>query len=329
MVEKNGGNCLISVRQANRWATKEGFYTFEKELGKGTFGTVLLALQGKFGQRVAVTLVQLPCGGTISRENVLVHHHKNIVRVVDCYECYDPPINRDSVKFSPKLPSPTAIAVVMQYCISKDLASYLQSYRVNEVTRLRWYRELALGLQYLHENDCIHWSLNPSSVWINDDSLKIAYAGFSQLVYNNYCNKHVPLTYGEFMSQFFKDSVPFLPPEAWTVDYNERSDVFSLALLYLVIAESPDEGHHKAKWGEKVDHFGYLLYRNIPPRNLKPTHLFAPPISTAKHQETNLFDKMLQFDSYERSDLEFVVNELLKMKPGGSLKESWATWCAC
>lgn len=325
-------SAAIDYRKANNWASKDGKYVFEKVIADGTFGTVLQAQKGKYGPKLAVLLYQLPWKNGHLRAKkfteLLGLHHRNIVEILECYEAHDPPLS--NLYASKVLPPPTAIAIVTSVCISGSLDLYLQNYTINEETRLRWYRDLALGLQYLHSKDILHWDVCPSNIWIQDDRLKIANMKFSKLACDAYRQQKFLLNYGEFLSTCMKPSVPFVAPEAYKDVYSYHSDVFSLALVFLVIADAPDSGHHTAVWGNTSEYLGQLLHSKEPPRTVAPVHLLDPPISSARPQELNLINEMLKYDCGLRPDIDAVVDTISLMKIGGSGESFHYRWlCYC
>ncbi len=314
------------MKDAKRWGTKNGLYEIYKEIGESTIGTVLQAKRGKFGPIVTVTLLQTKRTGKIKLDLLEILRqlsHENIVDVIDCYYCYDPP---DA--YLRKMATPVAVGLVMQHCLTRDLARYLLNYTVSETTRLRWYKELANGLQFLHERNMFHGDINPQNVWIQDDKLKLAYAGVACISWE--AQAQTNRKFGDFISNF-SCSAPFTPPEAWNGLYFEKSDIFSLAMLFLVIAESPDKGHHYGVWNEERIHIGRLMHENIAPQTVTPTHLIYPPLMKSSPLEVKLFNKMLHYCAQERPDTATILIELdqLQSKSGQYLGSDWTKWCAC
>ena len=325
---------VLTPYLANQWASNDGKYLFEKVIKDGSFGTLLKAQRGKYGPRLAILLYHLPWNNGHIRgkkfQGLIGLHHKNIVEILECYECHDPPLPQSSTSSpgSPTFkPPPTAIAIVTNMCLSGSLDMYLGNYRINEETRLRWYKDLTQGLQYLHYNNILHWDISPANIWLQDDSLKIANVGFSKIAYESYGKQKI--NYGEFMSTCTKSSVPFLAPETFNDLYNFSSDIFSLALVFLVIADAPDNGCHKAVWGNDTEYLGQLLHMKEAPRSLAPVHLLDPPIYYARSQEVNLFNQMLRYDSHLRPDIDSVLECISLMKLGGTDSLSYRWLCSC
>lgn len=314
--------------EANRWGTKEGMYGLLRIVGEGSFGAVFMAKRRKFEPPFAVTLLDTETTGLVSLEpfeEMLTLAHDNVVSILDCYLCYDPPGS-----YMRKKKRPVALGLVTRYCRTEDLCKYLQCYTVSEATRLRWYTQLLSGLQFLHHMLITHGDLNPRNIWIEDDNLKLAHAGIAEAAWKE---KAPTVPFGEFMSRFTYSS-SFVPPEAWTSNNKHlqpQSDIFSLGLAFLAISEAPDKGFHQAQWNDERTFLGQLLHRNTMSRSLSPTHLVWPPITTSSPYELKLIDKMLQYNIEDRPDLDTLINDFGQIKSKQSLFDcnNWISSCSC
>ena len=339
---------VVDVKQANRWATKDGCYYFEKKLSQGSFGTVMQALRRNQIAEVKlfIHLVRLPGGGTLKLSNAKglgALKHNSLLRVFELYECYEEKPTKMALQIH-SAPPPEAIGIVCEYCPSGNLVDYLRSYRLGERTRLRWYEDLAQGLAYLHQQGLLHWELHPGNVWIKDDQLKLAGAGLGSVCWEHERrNKASSFAYTQNYAQYVSElqsCKPYLPPEVWRGRYDVYSEIFSLGMLYLLLSEAPDEGCHYAKWANETEFVGVLLHRCLPARTVNPTHLLSPPVSYARTQEVKLFNQMLQFESSARPSIDVVlkaVQDIVPMKyaNGGpslstSTAQKWGQWlCSC
>ncbi|XP_011403517.1 PREDICTED: interferon-induced, double-stranded RNA-activated protein kinase-like [Amphimedon queenslandica] len=335
----NGSNGSISSyapHLLNRWAAKDGHYSYEKVLHEGTYGTTLLARRGKFGPRLAILLFHLPWANTVREvhlKKLSGLRHKNLVHLIDCYDCHDPPLTTMSMTQFPSksLPPPTAVAVVMELSLSGTLSKYLNKYRVNEETRLRWYNDLAMGLHYLHSNGILHWDLRPENIFIQDDQLRLANIGFMQTAKESN-RKKFNFNHSVFLEEYVEEAIPFIAPETFGGVYNKSSEIFSLGLIFLAIAESPDCGYHKARWSNTTDVLGKLLHSRLPPRTTKPVHLLEPPVTQARPQESSLFNEMLSHNPHSRPTTEGVLTSLEGITLGGkeTLTSMAVKWiCSC
>ena len=325
----------VSISDANRWASKTGTYRFTNVISKNSFGTVLQAKRGNYGPIMAVQLVKKDNGVTINSselEFLRGLRHESIVGFVESYPCHEVYENGHASQQLKQQP-PLAVAIVLEYCRSGDLQSYLCSYHVGEATRLRWYTDLAEGLQFLHENGVLHRDIRPDNVWIKNDKLKFINVGLANTVWKS---KGENKQYCHYIREK-PTSQSFQAPEVWEDDnscrYNSRSEVFSLGLLFVLLSESPDGCMLNGTWGEKRDFLGSLLHSNVASRDVKVAHMITPPLTHSRPQEINLFDWMLQYDSKKRPNMEMVVNEIATMTAKScqpiQANSSWSSWCMC
>lgn len=313
--------------EAKRWGTKDGMYGFLKTVGEGSFGAVFLAKRRLFEPLFAVTLLNTDTIGLVNLEpfeEMLTFSHDNIVTILDCYLCYDPPGS-----YMRKSKKPVALGLVMKYCLTEDLCKYLKCYTVSEATRLRWYSQLLRGLQFLHSRSITHGDLNPQNVWIEDDNLKLAYAGIAETAWKK---KAPDVPFGEFMSGFHY-SAPYVPPEAWTGanELHEHGDVFTLGLTFLAISEAPDNGFHHAQWNNKKTFLGTLLVSNTMSRSTPASHLLWPPVTNSSPYELKLINKMLKYNAKDRPDLDTLIEDFGQLKSRPTMFEcnNWFTSCSC
>ena len=326
----------VSINDANRWASKKGSYRFVSVIGRSCFGTVLQARRGSYGPLMAVHLVEQSDGLAINPrevEGLRGLRHESIVGFVESYSCHETYQNGHVTQQQKQRP-PKAVAIVLEYCRSGDLAAYLRSYRVGEETRLRWYADLANGLGFLHSRGVLHNDLRPENVWIKDDKLKLVNVGLASTVWKSKQKYSNTQQYCSFIKEI-GPSQPFLAPEVWAEEpscqYTTHSEVFSLGMLFLVICESPDSGLLTATWAGKKDFLGRLLQNSIPSRTVKVSHMITPPLAHCQKQEINLFEWILQYESDSRPDMGMVVNEVAAMKPRTDpiTTNTWSSWCTC
>lgn len=325
----------VTVSEANRWASKNGSYRFVNVMSKSCFGTVLQARRGSYGPVMAVHLVEQSDGLTINpreMEGLRGLRHESIVEFVESYPCQETYQNGHVTQQQRQQP-PKAVAIVLEYCRSGDLASYLRCYRIGEETRLRWYADLANGLRFLHSRGVLHNDLRPENVWIKDDKLKLVNVGLASSVWKSKHKHGNDQQYCIFIREM-EPSQPFLAPEVWEEEpscrYTTHSEVFSLGMLFLVTCESPDGGLLTATWGSKKDFLGRLLHSSLSSRTVKATHMITPPLAHSQPQEIHLFDWLLQYESDSRPDMDMVVNEIAAMKVRTEpTTNAQSSWCTC
>lgn len=96
--------------------------------------------------------------------------HKN---VVGCYGCVKEPDGEDGSHPPPKL--------LQEFCPGGTLLDQLQRPRYTSEQALKWLREVALGMEYLHMSGGMHRDLKPENVMLKDNVAKVADFGLFRL----------------------------------------------------------------------------------------------------------------------------------------------------
>ena len=314
----------VSVDDANARATLQGRFTFKSNLGSGAFGTVLKAYDKTKKCHVAVKLIE--SRGAVSPWELLLSltgsgerkrledakneaktlyelRHPNIVGYITSYE-YAAPLNRKG------------FAIVTRFCEKGNLCSYLKRYRPLQEKRLQWFQQLASALQFIHSKNITHRDLKPANILIDgDDTLKICDVGLAKAVWDIqevYLKYSGGMSLGDYMTTQ-AGTVPYMAPEVFNRHYNLQSDIFSLGLVFVMIAESPTPLIPMAKWASIDDYVGKLLHDQKPPRSLPASYILFPHLQHSTPHEVRLFDKMLKFEYHDRPKADEVVKEVLEI----------------
>jgi len=289
------------VRKANDKATKAGRYSYDSVLGGGGFGKVLKAQDKLNNDVVAVKIIKAkksivefflfmkPASGERGRREVdllIDLQHDNIVAI------------RDHFEFKRKQRT-TGLAIVMEYCPGGDLDKRLkklvtQGKRLTEEERLRWYKQLALALEYLHRSSIAHRDLKPANILVDTaGNLKVADVGLAKALYDG-------LNTGGSFQQYMKTacgSYPYMAPEVFGGHYTTDSDIFSMGLVMFVICELPKDLTPTCQ-GYSPPFLGPVLYINRAARTEKATSLLNA--QKCPSDEMELFDSMLQYNYHNR-----------------------------
>ena len=152
-------------------------YEVVKQVGSGSYGYVVQAIQKSTGKKVAIKRLNkifedvIDCK-RILREVVLLRHleHPNLVHIIEILEPTDPK-NFDS------------LYVVLEYAQS-DLKKLFKSPIHLEMIHIQTLLyNILLGLKYIHSADVLHRDLKPANVLINEDcSVRICDFGLARSV---------------------------------------------------------------------------------------------------------------------------------------------------
>lgn len=138
-------------------------YEIIKQVGSGSYGYVVEAIQKSTGKKVAIKRLNKIFEDTIDCKRILREvtllrklSHPNIVNIVEILEPSDPK-NFDT------------IYVVMEYAQS-DLKKLLKSPIHLEMVHIQTLvYNILVGLKYIHSADVLHRDLKPANVLINED----------------------------------------------------------------------------------------------------------------------------------------------------------------
>ena len=325
------------VAEANARVTDGGRFQFMRVLGQGGFGTVLLAKDLHNNSK----LVAIKCVKTNARANPMFsflglgqggdHHrqlqeawqeaqmlirlrHSNIIGFTKAYEF--------------KSGEHQGIAIVTDYCAGGDLHVYLEGNRAARSTdawrqqRLCWFRELSNGLNFIHSNGVSHRDLKPKNVLITTKkTLKIADVGLAKPLWDAQSGTLSQQGGVDQAFQLYMSSVAgtplYMAPEVYDGHYNQQSDVYSLGLMFVVMAEIPNPLVPIAKWGTMSDMpLGLLQHEQRAVQPLNASQLLS--INTATPGEVKLFNRMLVYDYRNRLKASNVVQELVTLGANSS-----------
>ena len=327
-VPVNVGASELNVRVANDHATARGRYVIRRELGKGAFGRVFLATDRQRGDDVAIKLIAIPTQlqlmdyltsalglggsrlGDAKREANLLRmlRHDYVIGYIDSFR-----FQTDTV---------TGVGIVMRFCPGGNLGNYLmREGKPSEQRRLRWSRELAEGMAFLHSRGVIHRDLKPDNILIDGDGcLKIADIGLAKAVWDIQESvlsgrNAARITLNQYLTSV-KGTEAYVAPEIYTGHYKNACDVFSLGLVFIAIVEAPvcqvavnDKFIAPlATWRGVKYPYGPLLHQNELARQQMASALL--PLESASTGERKLIDQMLLFNPDRRHDMHAVVSIL-------------------
>jgi serine/threonine protein kinase len=261
-------------------------YKIDKKLGSGGFGEVYLA-KTTGGQQVAMKICKTARSAFNEAQILNMLSSPYIVKMPDCY--------------SLQIESETFHALVLEYCERGDLANYLSKCTPSQWQRVIWCFELASGLEYIHSKGIAHRDIKPQNILVTiRGHVKLGDVGLAKAAYNLGVNINryscIPaLSFEEYYMHAYVGTRPYMAPEVYNRHYQKHSDVFSLGLVFFVMAEGLDPIMPRTK---QWQYLGKLLQES--PTRAPATSLFSVPYNYATQFETRLFDNMLKFAYRER-----------------------------
>ena len=292
---------FIYTEKVNYNATDCGRFEFVRSLGEGFFGTVFLAYDkqnsgrkvsikrikaGKASDSMMTYITSTFADETNQEADMLLKlRHPHILGFFKAYRY----ANKEGEN---------EIAIVTDFCENGDLHTYLsQGSGLEQFKRLQWFQQLAEGLHYIHSQGIVHRDIKPQNILISGErTLKIADVGLAKHLYES--QSKLGITDQPF-HKYFKSAVGtmhYMAPELWTHRYNEKSDVFSLGLVFVAMAEfSPLP---VAKWLQEELPLGKMYNEIQATHQQKPSHLLK--LSEGTPSERRLSDRMLEYDYHIR-----------------------------
>ena len=273
-----------------RKAAQHGGYSIEKKLGRGAFGEVYLAKSVYDRKEVAIKLFKTEKSAFQEAQTLQSLSSPYIVKMIKFYGFDISYANR-------------VFAVVMEYCAHGDLGNYLSSCRPKKEQRLIWYVELAAGLKYIHQKGITHCDIKPGNILITDRfHLKLGDVGIAKAAYDLGANSSKEYrSFEHYYINEYARTKPYMAPEVYDRQYKHTSDVFSLGLVFVMIAETPNPLlpviNCKSKSGPQW--LGEFLHVNGTVRS-DPIHLLAMPFKYPSRSEMYLFNDMVKYDHKKR-----------------------------
>lgn len=334
----------LSVKAANDCASNNGRYVYQSVLGTGSFGTVFSAADTTDNNCVvAIKIVKVSqtamdlvfrrratrskLGDAKHEADLLVMlKHPNIVALLEYFKF------KDGV-----LGGIRGLVMVMEICPNGNLQEYLTSKaRENchlEVDqRKKWCKELSVAVQFIHSNGIVHRDLKPPNILLDKDyNLKVADVGLAKTVWDlkSECKE---ISHNDTFSQYMSSltGTPcYMAPEVWEEHYNTSSDVFSLGLIFVMMAEVSNPPIPYANWGHGQYCMGKLLSEVPQSRDVPFTDLLHVSLKNTSAQEQEILNGMLRYNYNERLTMEQVVELMNKSVNDRHQNNTRSYWSSC
>ena len=174
--------------------------------------------------------------------------------------------------------------------------------------------ELAAGLKYIHLRGITHCDIKPDNVLITDRfHLKLGDVGIAKAAYDLGASSSKEYrSFEHYYMNEYAGTRPYMAPEVYDRNYKNPSDVFSLGLVFIMIAETPNPLNPKIKSKSGPQWLGEFLHMNGIVRS-DPICLLDMPLKNPSTAEMYLFNSMVQYDHKRRptaSDVEICLRAM-------------------
>jgi serine/threonine protein kinase len=272
-------------------------YKIDKKLGSGGFGDVYLA-KTTSGRKVAMKICRTAKSAFNEAKTLKDLSSPYIVEMDDFYML--------------KIHSETFFALVLEFCELGDLEKYLSKCNPSKEQRIVWCFELASGLEYIHGKGIAHRDIKPQNILVTiRGHVKLGDVGLAKAAYDLGVNINPSISatsFEEYYMNEYAGTRPYMAPEVYNGHYDKQSDVFSLGLVFFVMAGGLNP---IMPLTEQRQYLGKLLQES--PTRAPATSLFSVPYNYATQFETRLFDNMLKLAYRERLTACQVVIDLKNM----------------
>ncbi|XP_031569179.1 serine/threonine-protein kinase 35-like [Actinia tenebrosa] len=218
------------------FSVKRKCYTQVAVLGRGAFGIVYKVREnGRSGSVYALKKIEV-------ENNEAVNKAKKEVGILD--KCRHDHIVRFCGLDTTKISRSTFVLILMEYCEGGNLNSRLARTSDKE-TNLRWMKELASAMDYLHSKNIAHRDLKPENVLLTaQDSIKLGdfglareFAAVKQVNATRSINQ-VLKSQSTYYMETFAGSPYWMAPEVFDhKHYTKKADIFSLGTIFYSIVK--------------------------------------------------------------------------------------------
>ena len=201
-------------------------YRYIKTIGDGAFGEVYLVRRA--GTRRVFALKKIKCGSNDDLDSVTQElksmsklDHPNIMKLVES-RC------KQKGLFHAEL------YMILEYLPGGTLGDRLQE-PSTKAQNIKWMRELANAVAYIHAFALVHRDLKPDNILLNkNDDIKVGDFGLAR---DFVAAKRQEQTWEDYYMSSACGTLFYMAPEVFEGHYTEKADVFALGVLLYAIQE--------------------------------------------------------------------------------------------
>ena len=209
---------LIIKKEKQKTNINKKDYKIIKELGKGGFGRVYQVLRKSDNKYYAIKVIPIK-----DETNEKIKNFENEAEILSKFNC------DNIVKYYGSSKDNNNIYILMEYCESDNLRSFINKYMNNnmlieENILCNIIKQICMGIKIIHNKKIVHRDLKPENIFINGKiNIKIGDFGIS---------KQLDLYKSYALSKSKLGTDYYISPELLDIGiYNEKTDIYSLGCI--------------------------------------------------------------------------------------------------
>ena len=268
------------------------------KIGYGGFGGVYECINKIDQNKYAIKKIPLKnMDIKILRESYFMSrlNHNNIIRYYSSWIDYD-----NANEFDDEFDDESTSEIVnncqtLKLFIQMEMCdiSLKEFMKTNNNINLRKtiFRQVLEGVKYLHQNNIIHRDLKPDNILIklNDNTVKIADFGLARTQNDNISNDLILFKDAQLLNKYLTTnigtSIYASPEQLSSTNYNEKTDIFSLGIIYF----------------ELLNNFTTTMEKIVAIKDLKNNKI------KITNNELKLIDFMISGDPDKRPNIDTVI----------------------
>ena len=274
-------------------------YNYIKTLGAGSFGEVYLVNDARTGKVYA--LKKIKCGSnedldSVSQElkSVGKLKHQHVMQLIET-RC------RQKDTFWAE------VYMIFEFCSGGTLSEQLDK-PSNKERNIKWMRQLAHAVTYIHALALVHRDLKPDNILLSEnDNIKVGDFGLAR---DFPLRKQEDETWASYYMSAKCGTLFYMAPEVFDGHYTEKADVFALGVLLYAIEErkcfeintQKTYGIFVRLSGEELAPLGLQMYSDNTP--------ISVPFTKCDAKMAQIIGSALLFDQGTRADASTIFQKL-------------------